>query len=168
MRMRKGSGRLALLVILGGGALLLAACGGNNSPAASSGAPTTITAASSDSGSSSSEGGGVTTKTIAGEKVNYEDTEDVTGRSSTEVELEDYYFGPTVLTGSAGQKITVELKNTGTTEHNFTLEDQKINEDFAPGDTKEVTITLPDSGTVLFHCEYHEDMGMRGALQVSS
>lgn len=151
---RRRAGGFALVAA---GALLLAACGGNNGSDGASASTTT-----------SSAGSETTSKTIAGEQVNYKDTATVTGKTSQEVELDDYYFGPTVLVGKPGQKLTLELKNEGTTDHNFTLASQNFNEDLKPGATTKVTVTIPDSGTVLFHCEYHESMGMRGALQAAS
>jgi hypothetical protein len=41
----------------------------------------------------------------------------------TEVELDDYYFEPTVLKAKPGSKITPELKNEGKVEHNFSIDD---------------------------------------------
>ena len=115
-------------------------------------------------------GGGGTT-TIAGEKANDHGTKTVSG-SSFELEADndgsDYYFDPTILKGTPGQKVKLEIKNEGDTKHNFTIEDQKIDADIDPGKTVEVTVTFPQSGQVEFHCEYHENLGMRGALEASS
>ena len=36
----------------------------------------------------------------------------------------------------------------------------------APNSAK-VTITFPQSGTLQFHCEYHQAIGMIGEIQVS-
>ena len=41
------------------------------------------------------------------------------------------------------------------------------NDDDADGIPNDVTVTFPDSGTLVFFCKYHQNMGMRGALQVS-
>ena len=30
------------------------------------------------------------------------------------------------------------------------------------GEKAEVSVTFPDSGTLVFFCKYHQDMGMRG------
>ena len=64
---------------------------------------------SSSSGTSSESSGGQ--KTIAGVKANDHGTKTVS--KETEVELDDYYFEPTVIQGKAGQKVTLELKNEG-------------------------------------------------------
>jgi plastocyanin len=72
-----------------------------------------------------------------------------------------------VVTGSAGATITLHLENEGTTEHNFSLTDQGIDQDVEAGEKAEVSLTVPDSGTLVFFCKYHQDMGMRGAIEVS-
>jgi plastocyanin len=84
-----------------------------------------------------------------------------------EVELDDDYFGPTVIEAKAGEKVTLELKNEGTKEHNFTLEAADVDEDLEPGDTKTVTVTVPDQSDAGWYCEYHQDGGMQGSFLVS-
>jgi plastocyanin len=88
--------------------------------------------------------------------------------SSKELELDDYYFEPKTVQGNAGQKITLELKNEGSTEHNLTLSDQGIDQDVEEGESAKVTVTVPQSGSVQFYCKYHRSMGMTGTLKVSS
>jgi plastocyanin len=95
-------------------------------------------------------------------------SQDVAGESELDLELDDFYFEPTVLTGSAGETLTLDLENEGDTEHNFSLTDQGIDQDVEAGEKAEVSVTFPDSGTLVFFCKYHQDMGMRGALRVSS
>ena len=111
------------------------------------------------------EGG---TTTVGGQEANDHGSEDVAGEDSIELELDDFYFEPTVLEGEAGQSLTLEVANEGEEEHNITIEDQDIDEDFEPDDSGEVEVTFPDSGTVVFFCKYHQDQGMRGALRVAS
>jgi plastocyanin len=111
------------------------------------------------------EGGG--TLTVGGEKANDHGSKDVSGESELDMELDDFYFSPTVVTGSAGATITLHLENEGTTEHNFSLTDQGIDQDVEAGEKAEVSLTVPDSGTLVFFCKYHQDMGMRGAIEVS-
>ena len=91
-----------------------------------------------------------------------------TARSSgkTEIELDDYYFDPTVIRGKAGQKVKLELKNEGKTEHSFTIASANIDKTLAPGDEAEVTVTMPKSGVVSFYCKFHKSSGMAGALAV--
>lgn len=84
------------------------------------------------------------------------------------MELDDFSFDPTVLSGSAGETLKLHLENEGNNEHNFSLTDQGIDQDVEPGEKAEVSVTFPDSGTLVFFCKYHQNMGMRGALRVSS
>jgi plastocyanin len=143
------------VVIVAGLLLVLAAagCGSSSSSSSSSGSTTE---------SSGSSGGGQ--KTIAGVKANDHGTKTVS--KETEVELDDYYFQPTVIQGKAGQKVTLELKNEGKVEHSFTLDSQHIDKTIQPGEDAKVTVTIPASGSVSFYCKFHKSSGMAGALAV--
>jgi plastocyanin len=164
-------GRLIRSITLVGAACIATAfmaCGGSNNPPAASGASHSKSQSSpkkSNSGGSSSEE--TSTKTIAGQQVNFKKSANVSNKSSVEIEADDFYFSPTVLTGKPGQSITVELKNEGTVTHNFTLPSDHISKDLAVGQTTKIKVTFPKSGTVLFHCAFHQLSGMRGALQSS-
>ena len=84
-----------------------------------------------------------------------------TGASSTSTR--------TVRKGPAGQTVSLTLKNEGSVHHNFTVEDQQINQDLEkPDDTATVTVTIPQSGIVEFHCEYHQGLGVVGEPEASS
>jgi plastocyanin len=146
------------VVIVAGCLLLLAAAGCGSSSSSSSGGTTTE--------ESSGEGGGGQ-KTIAGVKANDHGTKAVEDNGKTEVELDDYYFEPTVLEGKPGEKITLELKNEGQTEHSFTIDSQGVDQDIQPGDEAEVDVTIPKSGVVSFYCKFHKSSGMAGALAVT-
>jgi plastocyanin len=111
------------------------------------------------------EGGG--TITIAGQKANDHGMKDVSGKSSVELEQDNFYFEPTVLEGTPGQKLTIELSNEGSALHNFSIPDQSIDQDVQPDAKGEVTVTFPDSGTLVFFCKYHQSQGMVGALEAS-
>jgi plastocyanin len=115
---------------------------------------------SNSAGTSESSGGGQ--KTIAGVKANDHGSKNVSGEA--EVELDDYYFKPTVLHGKPGSQVTLELKNEGSTEHNFTIDSENIAKDLEAGEDAKVTVTFPKSGVLSFYCKYHKSMGMAGAL----
>lgn len=144
------------VVIVAGCVLLLAAAGCGSSSSSSSGGTTT-----------EESGGGGGQKTIAGVKANDHGTKAVEDNGKTEVELDDFYFEPTVLEGKPGQKVTLELKNEGQTEHTFTIDSQNVNKDLGPGEEAEVDVTIPKSGVVSFYCEFHKSSGMAGALAVT-
>lgn len=112
-------------------------------------------------------GGGGGTITIDGQEANDHGSEEVVGESTVEFELDDFYFGPTVLRGGAGQTLTLEAHNEGENPHTFTIEGG-VDEEVQPGDTAEIEVTFPDSGTLLFACTFHASQGMRGGLEVES
>ena len=103
--------------------------------------------------------------TIAGVSANDHGSKDVSGE--TEVELDDYYFEPTVLEGKPGTQVTLELENEGEVEHNFSIESQGIDQDVEAGETAKVTVRIPSSGEISFYCKYHKGEGMAGALKAS-
>jgi plastocyanin len=144
------------VVIVAGCVLLLAAAGCGSSSSSSSGGTTT-----------EESGGGGGQKTIAGVKANDHGTKAVEDNGKTEVELDDFYFEPTVLEGKPGQKVTLELKNEGETEHTFTIDSQNVDQDLGPGEEVEVDVTIPKSGVVSFYCKFHKSSGMAGALAVT-
>jgi plastocyanin len=119
--------------------------------------------------SSSSEGSEETTSTtIMGTQVQSHGVKDVSNESGkVEVELDDYYFDPTILKGKPGQKVELELKNEGKTTHTFTIAEQSINKEIQPGDETEVEVTFPQSGALKFVCTFHQSQGMVGALMTS-
>jgi plastocyanin len=86
----------------------------------------------------------------------------------TALDMADFSFSPQTVKGKPGQKVTLELKNTGTVEHNLTITSQGINRDVGAGKTATVEVTIPQSGTVAFYCKYHKSQGMTGQLQASS
>ena len=86
----------------------------------------------------------------------------------SEVGMSEYYFQPAQVVGAAGKKITIELTNTGTEEHNFTLDQQSVSKDVEPGEEGEVTVTVPKSGALTFYCKYHRARGMTGQLTSST
>jgi plastocyanin len=119
--------------------------------------------------SSGSDGSESTTSTTIGgtqlESHGIKDVANATGK--VEIELDDYYFDPTILKGTPGQKIELELKNEGKTTHTFTIAEQSINKEIQPGDETETEVTFPQSGALKFVCTFHQSQGMVGALMTS-
>ena len=115
----------------------------------------------------SDEGGGTTT--IAGMQTESHGTKDVSDETGkVEIEMYDDYFEPTVLKGTPGQKVELELKNEGENPHTLTISDQSVDKEIQPGDEGEVEVTFPQSGQLEFVCRFHESKGMIGALQAGS
>jgi plastocyanin len=134
--------------------------------ACSSNKTTTSGQSSSPAGSpSQEESSGILT--INGEKANDHGTKDFSGQPEASVEMDDeFYFEPTVLKGTAGQTLTIELENEGSLPHNFTLEAQSLDQDVQPGQKGSVMVTFPQSGIVEFFCRFHRGSGMIGELSV--
>jgi plastocyanin len=86
-----------------------------------------------------------------------------------EVELDNFYFGPTVIEATAGQTFKVELFNEGGAPHTFTIDSLNIDVTLAPEERMDVTITAPGTaGTVAFYCKFHQiSSKMQGALVVA-
>jgi plastocyanin len=141
-------------VVIIASALAAFAVGGCGSGSSSSSGTTT----------ESSGGGGGGQTTIAGVKANDHGTKTVA--KETDVELDDYYFEPTVIQGKAGQKVTLELENEGKVEHSFVIDAQNIDQTIQPGEDAKVTVTIPASGSISFYCKFHKSEGMAGALAV--
>ena len=91
---------------------------------------------------------------------------DVSGMTMVDVAMKDDVFAPSVLRGTPGQAITIDLDNTGSQEHNFSIEAQDVDTDVEPGEKATVKVTFPQSGTLEFVCEYHKSQGMTGSLEV--
>ena len=88
-----------------------------------------------------------------------------TAAKSQELELYDFRFDPKRIKGEPGQKVTLELKNEGKTEHNFSVDSLHIDKDLEAGKKETVSLTLPKSGTLQFYCQYHKaSHGMVGQL----
>jgi plastocyanin len=104
--------------------------------------------------------------TYPGAQMNDHGVKNVAGLSSVQVELDDYYFAPTIIKASPGQRLTLRLANHGTVEHNFTLPGLGISRDVPPKETASVQLIVPRSGTRVFYCKYHKARGMAGELRV--
>jgi plastocyanin len=78
------------------------------------------------------------------------------------MEAGDFFFEPTVLTGPAGDAVTLEVVSDSENVHNLTAGD--VDQDLATGQTVQVELSFPDTGTLVFLCKYHQDRGMAGAL----
>jgi plastocyanin len=138
--------------------LVMAACGGDDEPKSTG-------SGGSNAESSEQEGG---TVEIEGQSANNHGEADVAGKSEADVEADDFYFEPTVLTGEPGQKISIHIENEGDSTHNFSISDQGVDEDVDSGDEVDVDVTFPDSGTLVYFCKFHQGQGMLGGLEVSS
>ena len=95
--------------------------------------------------------------------VNDHGTKDATSGGEVEVELDDFYFGPTFVKAAPSAALTLKLKNEGGVVHTFTA-DGFADVTVQPGTTGDASITLPASGAVRFYCRFHQGQGMQGAF----
>jgi plastocyanin len=151
--------------------LFASACGGNGDDGDGDGG-TEETSSGSATGTEAADGTPtpIVEETMAltgGETANFHDEADVTGEDSIELELDDNYFEPTIITGQAWQEITLELFNEGGNIHNFSITEQNVSEDLEEGGKQEVEVKFPESGALKFFCKYHQELGMRGELKVA-
>ena len=117
-----------------------------------------VATACSSSSSTSSAGGGSSSQSVP--------PTDVSGKSSTTMSAENFFFTPATLAGTAGQKLTITLTNDGSVPHNFSISDQNIDVTLQPGDQKDIQVAFPQSGSVQFFCSFHQSSGMVGTLEV--
>jgi len=106
------------------------------------------------------------TITIAGQEATNHGSEDVAAVSELEVEVDDFYFAPTVLEGEAGQALSLSLLNEGAAPHTFTIDDQDVDVQLGAGESGQAEVTFPDSGALVFYCRFHVSGGMLGGLSV--
>jgi plastocyanin len=134
--------RLVIVPALVLAAAALAACGSSSSSSGSGGSP---------------YGGGSSKKTSS--------TSAAVGGSGASIPLgaKDFAFTPTALTVPAGGG-TVKFTNTGSVEHNFTIDGQSVSKDAEAGGSATVKVDLP-AGSYKFHCKYHPTQ-MTGTLTV--
>lgn len=153
-------------------ALLLGACGGGGG---SGGAPADGASEppAQDAYGGEEPGGGrydygsdEGTIELGGQSANDHGSASARGEQELALELDDFYFEPTVISGSPGQTLSLRLSNEGSAAHTFTLEEQGIDVELEPGGSAQVEVTFPDSGLALFFCRFHAGSGMRGALRV--
>ncbi|RSD28640.1 cupredoxin domain-containing protein [Mesobacillus subterraneus] len=91
---------------------------------------------------------------------------ELTTVKSIEVELNDDYFNPKVITIPNGTTTTLILKNKGTKEHTFTVEKLGIDAEVQPGKEKTITVKPEQAGTYELICRYHVQQGMTGKVIV--
>ncbi|HDR3651816.1 TPA: cupredoxin domain-containing protein [Bacillus cereus] len=83
-----------------------------------------------------------------------------------EVELNDDYFNPNVITIPINESTTLLLKNKGKNEHTFTIKKLGIDVVVESGKEKNITVKPNSAGTYELICRYHLLKGMEGKVIV--
>ena len=97
-------------------------------------------------------------------QVNDHGKKDLGSKDEVDVEQDDFYFGPTYIKAKPGSTIKVELENDGNVPHTFTIDGMNVDVTVDKGTRKDVSVTLPSSGAVVFYCRFHRGQGMQGAF----
>jgi plastocyanin len=84
-----------------------------------------------------------------------------------EVELVDLAFKPDSLSATAGKELTLHLKNSGAQPHTFTITGVVDSQRIEPGQSKTVSFTPGQAGTLTFFCTVHGQGTMSGKLSVN-
>lgn len=93
-------------------------------------------------------------------------TQPVESAKVIEVELNDDYFKPNVITIPIEESTTLLLKNKGKSEHTFTVKKLGIDVVIESGKEKNITVKPKNTGTYELICRYHLLKGMEGKVIV--
>ena len=93
-------------------------------------------------------------------------TQPIESVKAIEVQLNDNYFNPEVITIPNGRTTTLILNNKGQKEHTFTVEKLGIDAEVQPGKEKTITVKPNKPGTYELICRYHSQEGMVGKVIV--
>ena len=90
-----------------------------------------------------------------------------------EMTASNFKFEPAVIQAQVGNNISLEIRNTASGNHNFTLKDPKgqviQSYDLPPNQKITVKVSLKEAGVYEFYCDkpFHSTMGMKGRLEVA-
>ncbi|MGI9148154.1 MAG: copper-containing nitrite reductase [Chloroflexota bacterium] len=84
------------------------------------------------------------------------------------VEASEFKFNPTSLQLPVGKKVTITLLNSGTVEHDLTVDALGVKVSASAGKAATAEFTLDKPGTYDFYCSIpgHKDAGMHGTLSL--
>ena len=93
-------------------------------------------------------------------------TQPIDSTKVIEVELNDDYFNPNIITIPIEESTTLLLKNKGKNEHTFTVKKLGIDVIVEPEKEKNITVKPTSTGTYELICRYHLLKGMDGKVIV--
>lgn len=95
------------------------------------------------------------------------DSSSASGGGGAEVKMRDFSYDPKALTARAGQAVTLELKNEGEQPHTFTIAGLVDSQRVEKGQSKSVSFTPTQAGSLTFFCTVHGQAAMSGTLTVN-
>jgi len=87
------------------------------------------------------------------------------GGGANTITIEGFAFQPDRLAAAPGEQVMLTITNNDSAAHSFTLDDGGVSKDVQGGQTIEVTVPFPTSGSAGFHCRFHPNM--TGTLEVA-
>ncbi len=93
-------------------------------------------------------------------------TETFTLELEADNEGSDFYFEPNFIKAPGGSTVTVEFRNEGDVEHNFSMDSPKADHDVEAGKTETFELKLGAETRYEFYCKYHKSSGMTGAFEL--
>lgn len=78
----------------------------------------------------------------------------------------DYSYNATYNTVPPGATVRILFTNNGSTTHNMTQGELKINQDTPAGQMAIFTFTAPQAGSFIFHCRFHPTK-MMGTITIA-
>ena len=164
--------RLHVLIGLAALSVVAAACGSDANDASSGGDGTGTAATGSTGGSGEMMGGNLYGGGGGGRYGNPEEMTGATGsaggggaKADVSASVNNYLFMPKTVKVKSGD--TIEVRNDNTrTPHTFTVVGEDVDLELAPQTSETATIDL-EPGTYQLICRFHEQLGMKGKLQVS-
>jgi uncharacterized cupredoxin-like copper-binding protein len=89
------------------------------------------------------------------------------------IEAKSFEFRPNIIKVNGPGPLSLDIKNVGSIEHNFTLKNPAgeiiTSVSLPEGKTVTVEIVLPRSGMYPFYCDkpFHASFGMKGEIEVA-
>jgi plastocyanin len=89
------------------------------------------------------------------------------GGGGTEVEMVDFGYEPRTLTARTGQAVSLNVVNEGDQPHTFTIAGLVDSGRVEAGQSKSVSFTPTQAGTLTFFCTIHGQASMSGTVTVN-
>jgi len=116
---------------------------------------TALVAAGCSSGSGGSGGGGEAASATTSATTSASATTTTTANNEIKLTAQNTSWSTTSLRFASGAKITVEVTNKDSIEHNFTFKETSTAKDVEAGEDASINFTAPAAGSYKFFCKYH-------------